>query len=250
MKKISALIVDDEISAINTLSGMLQEFCPYIQVVGTASNEAAALSGINQHQPEIVFLDIEMPPFSNGIDMISRLPERSFQTIVTTAYPQYAVQSVNAIQPAGYLIKPYSVDQLVAVLKSTLNTLNGPKPEKKTTEKTGFIISDRKRGHVVIKYADVLYCKAEDACVSIIYLENNKEQKIITYKSLKEIEDDFPEQFLRIHHNTIVNMDKISRYINIGRAGKLYLCTHSTLDISVSKMPQFQARFDAFIKGE
>ncbi|HLP93134.1 MAG TPA: LytTR family DNA-binding domain-containing protein [Saprospiraceae bacterium] len=250
MKKISALIVDDEISAINTLSGMLQEFCPYIQVVGTASNEAAALSGINQYKPEIVFLDIEMPPFSNGIDMISRLPERSFQTIVTTAYPQYAVQSVNAIQPAGYLIKPYSVDQLVAVLKSTLNAISGPKPEKKTTEKTGFIISDRKRGHVVIKYADVLYCKAEDACVSIVYLENNKEQKIVTYKSLKEIEDDFPDQFLRIHHNTIVNMDKISRYINIGRAGKLYLCTHSTLDISVSKMPQFQARFDAFIKGE
>ncbi len=244
------MIVDDEISAINTLSGMLQEFCPYIQIVATATNEASALTGISQHQPEIVFLDIEMPPFSNGIEMISRLPKRSFQTIITTAYPQYAVQSVNAIQPAGYLIKPYSIDQLISVLKSTLIALGGPKSEKKNTEKTGFIISDRKRGHVVIKYSDVLYCKAEDACVSIVFLENNKEQKMITYKSLKEIEDDFPDQFLRIHHHTIVNMDKISRYINIGRAGKLYLCTHSTLDISVSKMPQFQARFDAFITGE
>ncbi|HAD11955.1 MAG TPA: hypothetical protein DCF33_05900 [Saprospirales bacterium] len=250
MKKISALIIDDEISAIHTLSGMLQEFCPYIQIVATATTEATALSGINQYQPEIVFLDIEMPPFSNGIEMISRLPERMFQTIITTAYPQYAVKSVNALQPTGYLIKPYSVDQLIDVLKNTINTLGVSKSEKKTVEKTGFIMSDRKRGHVVIKYADVLYCKAEDACVTIVFLENNKEQKIITYKSLKEIEDDFPDQFLRIHHNTIVNMDKISRYINIGRAGKLYLCTHSTLDISVSKMPQFQARFDAFITGE
>ncbi|MBL7807036.1 MAG: response regulator transcription factor [Saprospiraceae bacterium] len=250
MKKFSAMIVDDEISAIHTLTGMLQEYCPYIEVVGTATTEATALTGINQHQPEIVFLDIEMPPFSNGIDLISKVPERHFQTIITTAYPQYAVQSVNAIQPAGYLIKPYSVDQLVSVLKNTVNHLNGQKPEKRSTEKTGFIISDRKRGHVVIKYTDVLYCKAEDACVTIVYLENNKEQKIVTYKSLKDIEDDFPDQFLRIHHNTIVNMDKISRYINIGRAGKLYLCTNSTLDISVSKMPQFQSRFDAFIQGE
>lgn len=249
MKKIPALIVDDEISAIHTLNGMLQEYCPYIQVVATATNEATALKSIHQHDPDIVFLDIEMPPFSNGLELIEKLPERTFQTIITTAYPHYAVQSVNAVQPAGYLIKPYSVDQLVAVIKNTVNQINGSRQEKKPAEKTGVILSDRKRGHVVIRYTDILYCKAEHACVTIVYLENNTEQKIVTYKSLKDIIDDFPEQFQRIHHHTIVNMDKISRYINIGRGGKLYLCTNTTLDISVSKMAQFQSRFDAYIQG-
>ena len=250
MKQIPAIIVDDEISAINTLTGMLQEYCPYIQVVATATNEAAALKGIHEHCPDIVFLDIEMPPFSNGIELIEKLPARSFQTIITTAYPHYAVQSVNAVQPAGYLIKPYSVDQLVSIVKNTVNHLKGTRQDKKPAEKTGIILSDRKRGHVVIRYADILYCMAEDACVSIVYLENNKEQIILTYKSLKEIMDDFPDQFQRIHHNTVVNMDKISRYIIVGRGGKLFLYTNTTLDISVSKLAQFQNRFDAHIQGE
>ena len=62
--------------------------------------------------------------------------------------------------------------------------------------------------------------------------------------------DDFPDQFQRIHHNTVVNMDKISRYIIVGRGGKLFLYTNTTLDISVSKLAQFQNRFDAHIQGE
>lgn len=248
MKKYSALIVDDEISAHNTLSGILREFCPYITPVEKAMNEAEALRLIDQFEPDIVFLDIEMPPFSNGIEMMSKLPERPFQIIITSAYPQYAIQSVNTIQPSGYLIKPFSVDQLTSVLRTTIKLLQQQTPEPKMQNEPGVIIADQKKGNIVIKYSEILYCKSEGSVVSIAYVENGKEQKVLTYKRLKDIEDSFPNNFIRIHHNTIVNMNKISRYIQIGRGGKAYLGGDNSFEISVSRMPYFQSRFDQYIQ--
>lgn len=248
MKKYSALIIDDEISAHNTLTGILREFCPYVFPIEKAMNEAEALRLIAEFEPDIVFLDIEMPPFSNGIEMMSKLPERPFQIIITSAYPQYAIQSVNTLQPSGYLIKPFSVDQLTSVLGNTIKLIQQQNPEHKLPTDPGVIISDQKKGNIVIKYAEILYCKSEGSVVSISYVDNGKEQKVLTYKRLKEIEDSFPNNFIRIHHNTIVNMSKISRYVQIGRAGKLFLGGDGSFEISVSRMGYFQQRFDQYIQ--
>ena len=120
MKEYSALIIDDEISAFNTLNGMLQEYCPYIISIEKALNETDAIRLIEGIKPDIIFLDIEMPPFSNSIEMISNLSQRSCQIIVTSAYPQYEIDHLNTIQGIGYLIKPFSVDQLVSVVQKSI----------------------------------------------------------------------------------------------------------------------------------
>lgn len=247
MRKVNALIIDDEISAINTLSGMLQEFCPEVNVIATAQNETDAILAIGKHKPELVFLDIEMPPRSNGLEIMNKFPNRDFQIIICTAYPQYAVTSVNTVQPSGYLIKPFSVEQLILITNRIIAQILSKDPIAHPSIEQGIIISDQKKGNIVVKYSDILYFKYEDNCVSIVSLINGKEHKVITYMTLKKIESMLPDVFFRIHHNTIINMNKITRYTNSGRAGTAYLLSDTTLEISVSRMIAFQNRFKAFV---
>ena len=253
MRKIKAFIVDDESSAINVLKGMLTEFCEAeLEVVGTASNEKEAIVGISQHRPDLVFLDIEISPLTNGIDLIGRFPERNFGIIITSAYDQYAIKAMNTLQPWGYLVKPVAVSELILLVKNAIKNIEA-KERLDTTHMThnkdaGIIVSDAKKGNIAIKAPDLLYCKAENALVFLHYFAEGKLQKIAIYKSLKELELLLPESFFRIHNNTIVNMSYINRYEVFGRTAAIYLPNNLILDVSVSKLSEFQDRFAEFIK--
>ncbi|MBL7796937.1 MAG: response regulator transcription factor [Saprospiraceae bacterium] len=249
MRRISAVIIDDEASAIQSLKGMLDELCPMVTISGTATSVEQALAIVNQYRPHVVFLDIEMPPHSNGFDFLRKTEHLNFGVIFTTAYQHYAVQAINEFQPWAYLIKPYKVAELIqAVHVATLMSSQSGKPAPQ--QPRGVLLSDMRKGNVVVRYADLICCLTEGSLTVFYFYNDGKVENLAVYRSLREIESELPMQlFCRVHHGAIVNMACIRRYERIGRSGKVYLDADLTVEVSTQKMEHFSREFNLFLKG-
>ncbi len=252
MTRIKAIIVDDERSAIETLRGMLGTFCLHVDILDEATSIEDALLSVRQHLPDLVFLDIEMPPFGKGFDLLKLTPGRSFGVIFTTAYSEYAIQAINEVQPWGYLVKPYRVSDLVqAVLTAGEKMAEKPTLEKnEVAEVLGIIIPDSRKGNIVVHARDILYCRADGGATEIYILKLGKVEKITASRSLKELEEQLPDSiFCRTHHSYVVNLQHVIRYQRTGRNGVVYLPHNHKAEISVKKMEGFEEQFKRVLKG-
>jgi len=250
MRRISAIIVDDEASAIQSLKGMVDEICPMVNILGSATSVEQALAIVNQYRPQVVFLDIEMSPNSNGFDFLQKTEHLNFGVIFTTAYQQYAVQAINEFQPWAYLVKPYKAAELVQAVH--VATLLSSRPDKPVHQQhpRGVILSDMRKGNVVVRYADLICCLTEGSLTVFHYYNDEKVENLAVYRSLREIEAELPMQlFCRIHHGAIVNMACIRRYERLGRNGKVYLDADLIVEVSAQKMEHFSREFNLFLKG-
>lgn len=258
MIPLNALIVDDETGAINTLRGMLGEFCPQVRILGEANSVDEALRAVAHHMPDLVFLDIEMPPFGNGFDFLRPFQPLPFGVIFTTAYPNYAVQAINTIQPWAYLVKPYRVADLVQAVQTAAEKLRerGPastagRPAGIHADNAGIVIPDSRKGNVVLRVRDILYCKADGSATDIVVLRQGRSEKVPAYRSLKELEYELPGAlFCRTHHGFLVNMTHIERWERTGRNGVIHLPHGARVEISVQKMEHFEEKFNAFLRAK
>jgi two-component system LytT family response regulator len=249
MKKIQAFIVDDEISAINTLKGMLDKFCPDVHVMGHASTVGTAVEQIGKLNPELVFLDIEMPPFGNAFDLIRQVKDARFGVIFTTAYPKYAIQAIRVVQPWAYLVKPYSVHELSEALDVAGKKLQELGLSEMEENQQGIILSDARKGNIVVRFQDILYCRSEHATVDVHIRRNGQPEKVTTYKTLRELEGDLPDHtFCRTHNSFLVNMNHIERFERTGRNGVIHLPEKMQVQISVQRMADFEEKFHAFLQ--
>ncbi|MCF8245202.1 MAG: LytTR family DNA-binding domain-containing protein [Saprospiraceae bacterium] len=249
MKKINAFIIDDEISAINTLRGMLERFFPQVKVLEEARSVSDALLKLQRSQPDLVFLDIEMPPFGTGFEFLEKCQNPNFGVIFVTAYPNYAVQAINQIQPWGYLLKPYSVADLASTIQSASAKIEQMEREQKASPASqSILISDARKGNVVIKVGDIIYCQADGATTDIFFLKAGKTTRFTASKTLKDVEELLPSSiFSRSHHSYLVNLSFIERYAHTGRNGVIHLRTGDEVAISVGKMEAFEAQFNNFL---
>lgn len=251
---IKALIVDDEASAIETLQGMLDKFCPQVSVVASVTSVEDALLALRQHDPSLVFLDIELPPFGKGFDLLRAVPERSFQVVFTTAYAEYAVQAINEAQPLGYLVKPYRVSDLVQVVLTAAKVAEAHATKRSDTPAIhqGIIIPDSRKGQIVIHVQHILYATADGSVTDIFVLRpSGQVEKITASRSLKDLENELPALlFCRTHHSFVVNLQHVLRYQRTGRNGIIFLPHGHKADISVAKMERFEQAFAHFLKGD
>lgn len=107
---LKAIIVDDEAAAVRTLELLLNAYCPNITLVGKGHSVKDGINLIREHNPDIIFLDIEMPE-ANGFELIEQLPELDFEVIFITAYNQYAVKAFK-YSAIDYILKPIDIDEL------------------------------------------------------------------------------------------------------------------------------------------
>ncbi|MBL0155379.1 MAG: response regulator [Chitinophagaceae bacterium] len=114
---LKAIIIDDEQKGRMALKQKLHDYCSNVQVIGEAENGETGIDLINRLEPDIVFLDIEMPRM-DGFEMLHLLPEKNFNLIFTTAYDQYAIKAIK-YSAFDYLLKPIDIDEL----KSTVSRI-------------------------------------------------------------------------------------------------------------------------------
>src|SRR3954454_19635084 len=110
-----AILVDDEPDGIRTLHKMLELHCPHVKVVATCSNAIDAKQQIKENDPDVVFLDIQMPGKS-GLELLSELPVKNFEVIFVTAHNEYILQALQ-YSAADYLLKPVDEDRLIEAVQ-------------------------------------------------------------------------------------------------------------------------------------
>ncbi|MBL7775847.1 MAG: response regulator transcription factor [Saprospiraceae bacterium] len=249
MKRINAVIIDDEITAAHTLRGMLAEFCPMVNVIQVANDIESALRIVEQYRPEVVFLDIEMPPHGTGFDFLNQTQHLSFGVIFTTAYPHYAVKAINDVQPWAYLVKPYKTVELIQAVHIAAVKTSQLEAQANNRHR-GFVLGDMRKGSVVVRFADLIFCQADGSCTTFFIQRDGKLERYSMYKNLKDMEADLPDSmFCRVHHGFIVNMAYIQRYERQGRAGKIHLAHDLSIDLSAQKMEHFVRHFNQFLRG-
>ncbi len=242
---IRALIVDDEPGAVLTLRGMLGEYCPQVQVVDEAHNAVDALKAVEQHHPNLVFLDIEMP-HGSGFDFLRQYARVPFGIVFTTAYAEHAVEAINKVQPLAYLVKPINVKELTRAVEvaaeKLLENQATPAPEPKANQ--GMVFNDRRKGAVKVPYNDMVLFEAEGAVTTLHYLREGKMSRITMYRSLKDLAGQLPDSlFCRTHHRSIINMERIIRFERTGRNGLVYLHHDLKAVVSIGKMEEFEKKF-------
>ena len=241
---LKAVIIEDESSSREILRNYLAKYCKNVDVLGEAASVREGLELLAESEPDVVFLDVEMP-FGNAFDLLDQLPERSFETVFVTAYNTYALEALNN-HAAYYLMKPINIDELiksvsyVAEIKEKENALEDRILKSKLNKAEGKITLPQQDGFLVLNISDILYCKADDNYTEI-YLVN---KKLLVSKTLKYFEEaliDYP--FARIHKSYLVNVNEVIKYRK-GKGGSVIVSNGKELSVSASKKKQLLSYFE------
>src|ERR1700752_2090976 len=122
---IKTIIIDDEESGIVALQLLLEQNCPSVKVIATENDPEEGIEAIQNLNPDLVFLDIEMPT-ATGFDVVEATKDKSYQVVFTTAFEHYAIKAFKA-NAVDYLLKPVDLDELIA----TVNNVEKRMLEKK-----------------------------------------------------------------------------------------------------------------------
>ena len=208
------IIIDDEPPAVQRLLELLSEFPEVFEVAGKVLNGKDAVSIINKVKPDLIFLDIQMPGM-NGFEMLQELEEIPM-IVFCTAYDQYSLKAFET-NSIDYLLKPVKKERLEQTVAKLSLFKKEFHPEKmigflkeltsKPEQKVMSSISVRKGNKIIfIKLDDVVCFEANEKYVSL-FTKQGKEN--IIEQTIRELEDNLPTYFLRIHRSVIINTQHI-----------------------------------------
>jgi two-component system LytT family response regulator len=239
MNKIRTLIVDDERNGREILSALLEKFCLNVEVVGTADSGETAITLIEDLEPELVFLDINMPGIS-GFEMLERLSPINFEVIFVTAHDAYALKAFK-FSAIDYVLKPIDLDDLLNAIIKVENKLlskindgaskykelfNNMRNLQNPFDKLGLATRD---GLVFVKVSEIVRLES-DVNYTWFYIAGG--EKILASKTLKEFEELLSEyNFYRVHKSHLVNLAHLNRYVK-GEGGSVFMSDGSEVDVS------------------
>jgi len=237
---IKAILVDDELHCLDTLSILLKEYCPDVQVVEQCSSAQAALEAIKKVKPSVLFLDIEMPGM-NGFELLEKIDNINFSIIFTTSYNQYAIKAIR-FSALDYLLKPIDCEDLMVAVNKVMRVTQPPSSEQLNmlmniiqNKNTGFskIAVPTAEGFELIQANEIVYCEADD---NYTYFFLKSKSKILACRTLKDVEEQLESfsSFVRVHHSYLVNLNEVSKYVR-GEGGYLLMSTGSTVNVSRSR---------------
>jgi two-component system, LytTR family, response regulator len=237
---IKAILIDDEMHCIKTLSILLKEYCPGVQIMEQCSDGETALKAIKKFEPDLIFLDIEMPVM-NGFELLEKFSDIPFAIIFTTSYDQYAIKAFR-FSALDYLLKPVDHRELTAAVKKVEEQRYLPMAEQfqmllkqMHSKNHGFnkIAVPATDGFELIPVDEILYFEASNNYTRLFLKNKNK---IVACRTLKEMEmqlQDF-NFFVRVHQSYIVNLNEVSKYIR-GEGGYLMMSDGSSVNVSRSR---------------
>ncbi|MGH2565619.1 MAG: LytR/AlgR family response regulator transcription factor [Ginsengibacter sp.] len=237
---IKAIIIDDEKHCSDNLQWQLQQYCPKVEITATCDNAEEGLNEIYKQQPQLVFLDVEMPEM-NGFEMLEKLTEINFDIIFTTAFNQYAILAIK-FSALDYLIKPIDKDELCEAVKKhlqhaqrdSLKQLTALLSHIKKSNDLSFqkIALPTLHGYELVPLNNIMFCESSSNYTDI---RLNNGQHLLISRTLKDIQDLLDMQpFFRVHNSYIVNLQYAVRYIK-GEGGFLVLNNDINIPVSRSK---------------
>lgn len=252
------ILVDDEKNNLDYLSLVLSALFPGLPIVAKVQSPEEAMLAIQKWQPELVFLDIELPGM-NGFEMLNQLGKVDFEVIFVTAHAHYALQAFDKFA-LGYLTKPIAEDKLQAVVEKALQRLQSQQVQ---SQLSGFLshLSSTEAPPATAPLSKIAlptqtgvqFMEAEQ----IVYAESNGNytwfhlldgQKVLVSRQLGEYEKLLPAHlFCRIHDKYLVHLAHLQSYTK-GAGGEVTLRNGGVLPVAVRRKDQLLQLFDAWLK--
>jgi len=221
MNTISAILVDDEQNNLKGLERKLGKLYPNITILNTFSRPENAISALQNQQPDILFLDIQMPRI-NGFELLSKLSNINFQVIFVTAYSDYAIKAFK-LSAVDYLLKPVDDDDLklavekaIAIIEKNKLQENNNKLLQLLTENikiTNKIMVPTTKGISFIPQDDLLHLEGTEGYTKLHLISG---ENIISSYNLGKFEKILNPQFFKCHKSHIINLSKVSSFENEG----------------------------------
>ena len=204
MKPLTCIIVDDEPLAVRLLVSYAEK-TPDLKLLASFTNSISAINAIKAQQPDLLFLDIQMPNI-DGMELAHSLPE-STRVVFTTAFKEYAFESyeVNALD---FLLKPVRYNKFLAAVEKARKQLQPSPTPQPQQPNTVFIRVDGEWRNVAVE--QIIYVNGMKDYV-MFYLDGEP-KPLVTHLTMKAVEDMLPnDRFLRIHRSYIIAVDKIQK---------------------------------------
>lgn len=246
MSEIKAIIVDDEQHCIDALQTMLQKKCPEVTVLGGVNSVKEAKDLITELQPDVVFLDVEMP-HQNGFELLKLFDKITFDVIFTTAYEQYALKAIK-FNALDYLLKPFSVKELQDAVQKCISRRNG-QPETSTSPLEVFLQNMKTlhqthkkialptiNGLVFMPVQNIVRCESTGNYTRIFFTDK---KNLMVSRPLKEFEELLTDvDFFRVHNSHLINLQQMQSYIQ-GEGGFALMSDGTQVEISRRRKADF-----------
>lgn len=210
MKTWKAIIVDDEEPGRKNLTILLQKYCPEVDVIADAANAVEAKQKITTLQPDILFLDVQMPEL-DGFDLLDSLSQKNFCVVFVTAHAEYGIQAVKA-GATDYILKPIVIKELQQAVKKATEfceskTQQPPPAAEQLHER---ITLTHTNGFAVVELREITRLEADDNYTKVFTADT---KTYYVSKPLKQFETVLPESiFFRPHRSYIINLKHILEY--------------------------------------
>ena len=243
MESLKAILVDDELNSLQNLEQKIIEFCPDVTIMGKSQEPEEAIAMIRLLQPDVVFLDIEMPRIS-GFRVLEALGDSSLQIIFTTAYNHYAIEAIRS-SAFDYLVKPISVEELQNAVNRLLQKQNNHHLEKLNVLRKGLQENKSQEDSIAIPTSEGMELVQIKQIVRIESLSNYSKLYLVTGQTfvVTRLLKDFEEmlsgyRFYRVHHSHVINLFYVKKYIR-GEGGQVVLQNGETIDVARRKRDEF-----------
>jgi two-component system LytT family response regulator/two-component system response regulator LytT len=215
---IATLLVDDEPLALAELSHLLRDF-PDIEVTGTASNGLQALELIESVEPDLVFLDVQMPGL-DGLGVVRTLRSRQSPLpyiVFATAYDQYAIEAFR-LEAMDYVLKPVERSRLEETIARARREIDEkrsapeapPPPPRPGPARTKILVRHGARS-LIVDASKIIYVTIDEGVISVV---TDDFEGLANYRTIEEMQSDLdPDMFWRLHRSYLVNVNRIREVV-------------------------------------
>ena len=232
---LTCIIVDDEPLAVKLMESFVAK-TPDLKLLGSFTDSVEAINAVKEQNPNILFLDIQMPDL-NGMELAHMIPEET-RVIFTTAFKEYAFESYE-VKALDFLLKPIRYNKFIAAVDKAKEwfgrTVTAPltEPKEEGTPQHRFLKVDGEYRQIAI--SNILYvCGMKDY---VMFYLTDERKPLITHLTMKAVEEMLPqEQFMRVHRSYIVALNKIRK---VDRNDCIYI-GEEIIHVTEAFLPQFQ----------
>lgn len=242
MNRIRAVIIEDEVNNQELLTTMLENYCEGVEVCGLAENVQKGIKTIKDVQPDVVFLDYQIGG-GNGFDVLDAFSNPNFKVIFVTGYAEHAIKAIR-YSALDYILKPISIEDLVSAVDRVDPTESNYAENFKLMKKhyhnvdddLNQIVISSNTGYQLINILDIIYLKALQSYVEIVY---SNQKSYLSTQPLKHYEELLPQNvFFKTHKSFIVNTQKVIN-IDQGRGGDITLLAGHKVPIAFRRKSLF-----------
>ncbi len=248
------IIIDDDNRVLNIISNLITTGFTDIEIVATAGDIKEGYHSINEHKPDLVFLDINLPD-GTGFDLLKKIQTIDFRIIFITAYEEYAVQAIK-VSALDYILKPVDAEELYEAVNKARKIINEEEEQLKINNLINNIKGEKVPKHLVLHTSECLHfvnideiirCEA-DSNYTFFYLTGNR--KILVSKTIKEFADLLQHSgFLRVHQSHLINTAFLDKYIK-SEGGYLQMKDNSNIPIALNRKQEILKKLGSMSFGK